>query len=122
MSTEPKIKTRFIFLRSLESEGTAQFSTVEAATKAAWISEHCADERSPGSSHRSLLPGAARFAAALSMTRIQSFALGGVKSRVPRAAKVPISVVDPSRGLNHQPLACPPGSIIFLISTVMLVA
>src|SRR5262249_39223947 len=60
---------------------------------------------------RSALPGAGRFAAKLSTTSTQSFRSGGVKSRVPRAAKMPTSVLDPSRGLNHQHFVFIPASV-----------
>jgi hypothetical protein len=52
-----------------------------------------------------LLAGAARLAATLSITRTQSSASGGVNLRRPPVAKIPISVLDPSRGLNHQHFA-----------------
>ena len=88
----------------------------------AWNPERC-----PGfgkqpfcCSHKLLLPGAARFAARLSITRTQSFESGGVKLCRPLVVRVPITWYEPSRGLNHQHLAWDPGSVIFFISTVML--
>ena len=51
------------------------------------------------------LPGAGRFAAASSMTNTESFESGGVKFLLPKVAKVPIKVVAPEEGLNHQQVA-----------------
>lgn len=51
------------------------------------------------------LPGAGRFAAVSSRTNTQSFESGGVKFLLPKVAKVPIKVVAPEEGLNHQQVA-----------------
>jgi len=75
----------------------------------------------PGSD-RSALPGAGRFAPASAITRTQSFASGGVKFWVPDVAKVPISVVAPLLGLNHQRRALLLALVIMAMLLVIVVA
>ena len=71
--------------------------------------------------HKSALPGAAKFACASSMTNTQSFESGGVKSWVPEFGKLPVSSVEPLFGLNHQHFAVLLALVILLMSTVKVV-
>lgn len=71
--------------------------------------------------YKSALPGAARSALASSITNTQSAESGGLKSRVPKFGAVPIRVVEPLLGLNHQHLAFLVALVILLMSTVKVV-
>ena len=64
------------------------------------------------------LPGAAKFAAASSMTNTQSPESGAVKSLFPAVANVPAKVAAPDEGLNHQHVACRMPLVILDMSTV----
>ena len=72
--------------------------------------------------HGVAVPGAPKFTLASSITRTQSFESGGLKVRVPELAKLPINVVAPLLGLNHQHFAVPPALRILLISMVIVLA
>ena len=61
-------------------------------------------------------------ALASSRTRTQSLESGGVKVRVPVLAKLPISVVDPFLGLNHQHFALLLALVILLMFSVRVAA
>ena len=56
------------------------------------------------------------------MTSTQSFESGGVKFCVPDVAYVPIIVVAPVLGLNHQQFAVLLALLIWLMFTVRVVA
>ena len=62
--------------------------------------------------------GAESVALESSITKTQSFESGGVNTCIPEFAKVPIAVVEPSLGLNHQDFAVLLALVILLIFTV----